>query len=499
MTERVVIRHGAYRDSVKLMLVSRELIERGGVVAAVVAMATPLNLELIRRQGFELSGPSLSPDDLVIAIRAEDKEAADAAAEVAQAAVDRVAMDGGEVAAALGSVRHAARVRPGLNLAFIGVPGRYAAIEAAMALDAGLHVFCFSDGVSLHDEVALKERAIAEGLMMMGPDCGTALIGGVALGFANRVERGPVGVVGASGTGIQELTCLLDIAGVGISHAIGVGARDLGEVVAGSMTTKALTLLDSDPLTELIVVVTKPPAPRALDAVRACAERIEKPVVFAVPGADASPDGSEISIDAAAMRVAARFGAEIPSLEIDLRGVRADGCVRGLFCGGTLAAEAMAVLAAGIGMVRSNVPLRSEWLLGDVNQSQGHTIVDFGDDVLTQGRAHPVIDPSLRLERLRAELEDPATAIILLDVILGYGAHTDPAAELAPVIAEGLAARSDIAIGVSVCGTQRDPQGLDTQVAALGASGALITRSAAALGRAALAALTAGEVASEHV
>jgi FdrA protein len=496
MTDRVLIRPGTYRDSVKLMRVSQQAAERDGVVAAVVAMATPLNLELLQRQGFDLPAEDRRPDDLVVAIRAADDATASAAVAAVEAEVDEIQGLASADPFAARSARHAVRLNPDLSLAFVSVPGRSAAIEVAVALDGGLDVFCFSDGVSLAAEVALKKRALERGLLLMGPDCGTALLDGVALGFANAVQRGPVGVVGASGTGIQELTCLLDAGGIGVSHAIGVGGRDMSEVVGGAMTKHALTLLDDDPATELVVVVTKPPGDGALKAVRARAAALTKPVMFALPGAEAGDGGNaESSIEGAATRVAARLGSELSAFDLEV-GSPAEGAdVRGLFCGGTLALEAMAAMTRGLGAVRSNVPLRPEWALEDVSRSHGHTVIDFGADALTEGRAHPVIDPSLRLERLRRELDDPQVGVVLLDVILGYGAHPDPAADLASPIATALDARDDLRVMVSLCGAEGDPQGLAGQTAALRGAGAYVTRSAAALGRAAVAAVAPSQVA----
>jgi FdrA protein len=456
VTERVIVRRGAYYDSVTLMLVSRAAAGEDGAEEVAVGMATPLNLELLAGQGFAVD-EGIGPNDLVIAVRARDEAAADAAV----AAVDReLAAKGAAPPAAAErpaarSLASAARRDPELSVAFLSIPGEHVAAEAAAALEAGLHVFCFSDGVSLDVEAALKRRAIERGLLFMGADCGTAVIDGVALGFANAVERGPVGIVGASGTGIQEVTCLLDAAGIGISHAIGVGGRDLSAEVGGVMMRRGLELLAGDDGTEAIVAISKPPAPDVAAALEAAAAAAGKPVVLAFLGDDG---GSSGSLEAAAARAASLAGAALPRFEAELRRPPAPGDVRGLYSGGTLCAEAAAIVGRG-------------------------EFVDFGADEYTRGRAHPMIDPSLRIEALTAAARAPGVAVVLLDVVLGYGAHADPAAELAPVIADALAARADLHVIVALCGAAGDPQGLDRQRERLEGAGAVVTRSNAQAAR----------------
>ena len=494
MTERVVVRRGAYHDSVTLMQVSRQAEQLPGVVAAAAVSATPVNLDLLARQGFDLDAGGLGPGDLVVAVRADDQAAAERAVEQVERLLAAPA-GGGEVggpaaaAAPPRSLRAAAARDPDLNLAFLSVPGRHLAYEAAQALQAGLHVFCFSDGLTLPEEAACKRQAVQRGLLFLGPDCGTAILDGVGYGFANAVEPGPVGVVGASGTGIQEVTCLLDAAGVGISQAVGVGGRDLSATVGGTMTVRALELLAADERTETLVVVSKPPDPRVAATVAEAAARTGKPAVLALLGLrepPALPAGVVFaaSLEDAAAWAAARHGAT-PAAETLMAPAPRPGAIRGLFCGGTLCTEAMLVVAAAAGRVASNVPLRPEWRLADPWSSDGHTFVDCGDDRFTEGRAHPMIDPALRDERLAREAADPATGVVVLDVVLGRGAHPDPAAGLAPLVER---ARGRVGVVVALCGARGDPQGLERQAAALRQAGAVVVRGAAAAARLAVAA-----------
>jgi FdrA protein len=453
MTERVIVRRGAYHDSVTLMLVSRTAAAADGAEDVAVGMATPLNLELLADQGFSVA--DAGPNDLVIALRARDEEAADTVVAAVERELAAKPASGGGAAerAAARSPAAAARRDPELSVAFLSIPGRHAVYEAATALEAGLDVFCFSDGVTLGDEAALKRRALERGLLFMGADCGTAILDGVALGFANAVERGPVGIVGASGTGTQEVCCLLDAAGVGVSHAIGVGGRDMSAEVGGLMMRRGLELLADDGDTEVIVAISKPPDPEVAAAIENAARAAGKPVVFAFGAHESSgPPAvrSATTLEAAAAQAAQRGGAAPPGSDERLRRPPAGGLVRGLYTGGTLCTEAERIVGPG------------------------HEFTDFGADEYTQGRAHPMIDPSLRVERLAREARDPDVTVLLLDVVLGYGAHPDPAGALAPAIAE---ARDDQHVIVALCGARGDPQGLDRQREALHDAGAVVTRS----------------------
>jgi FdrA protein len=488
------------------MQVSRQAEELPGVEAAAAVAATPVNLELLARQGFAVDPAGLGPSDLVLCVRAADDAAADQAMEQVDtllAGAGRVGAGGGSgagpdggPAAAPRSLRAATRRDPDLNLAVLSVPGRHLHYEIAEALQAGLHVFCFSDGLDPATEAACKKVAAERGLLLMGPDCGTAILDGVGLGFANAVRRGPVGVVGASGTGIQEVTCLLDAAGIGISHAIGVGGRDLSPEVGGIMTLRGLDLLAADDATERLVVISKPPDPQVARRVADAAATTGKPVILAFPGMTDPPPLPPGVGFAGSLEAAAAWATGIPGvgsttephLPADPPAVT-PGAIRGLFSGGTLCYEAMAVVAGVVGRVASNIALRPEWRLADPNRSEGHTFVDFGDDAMTEGRAHPMIDPGLRNERFRREAADPETGVVLLDVVLGYGAHPDPAGELAPLVERALADRpGGLSVVVSLCGAAGDPQGLDGQAATLREAGALVTRSSAQAARLALAA-----------
>ncbi|MGY1709037.1 FdrA family protein [Geodermatophilus sp. SYSU D00758] len=482
----VTLRSGVYADSVKLMQVSRDIGAREGVSAVLVAMATPLNLELAGNMGLAPDGDA-SPDQLLIAVEAVDEDVlagAVAAVDAALAARERAGTSADAIPARTTGAGLDALAGGPAALAIVSVPGQYAALEAADAIAAGRSVLVFSDGVPVEQEVALKHAAHHAGVLVMGPDCGTAIVSGVALGFANVVRRGPVGLVAASGTGAQQVSCLLDMAGVGVSHVLGVGGRDLSEAVGGLATLDALAALDADPATERVLLVSKPPAPSVAAAVEEAAGRLSVPVRSAA----LSPQSPDLT--AAVEALLGDLGVAVPawpSRPGDGTQAAPGAVLKGLYSGGTLADEAMLVAAPVLGDIRSNTPLRPELDLGTDLSAPGHTVVDFGDDALTVGRAHPMIDPTLRLEALAGVAAREEPAVVLLDVVLGYGADADPAAALVPALraARETSARP-LPVVVALVGTEADPQGWTRQADALAAAGAAVFASNAAATRHAL-------------
>ena len=490
-----------YRDSVSLMELSAALGRLPGVQQASAVMATPGTLEFLRQAGLLNGEIPPRPNDLLVAVRGRSNAALEAALAAALAALDKPApasAAGGPAQAPLRSLQMALAQAPQSNLALISVPGDYAAAEAMKALRLGLNVMLFSDNVSLADEVALKRYAAANDLLVMGPDCGTAIIDGLPLGFANAVRRGAIGVVGASGTGTQQVTSLVHRLGAGVSQAIGTGGHDLHRDVGGITMLQGLARLARDPDTKVVVLVSKPPAPQVAAEVLKAARRARKPVVVNFIGAPLAAGAANLFPaatleDAAIAAVALARGRKPPAGSASREKVPAmrfkasQRYVRGLYSGGTFCYEACAIL----GDAWSNAPINERLRLENVWKSQGNTLIDLGDDVFTRGRPHPMIDHRLRNERLLAEAADPQVAVILFDVVLGYGAHPDPAAEMVPVIrkAQDAARRKGRAIAFigSVCGTDEDPQGLAGQEAALRGAGVLLAGSNARAARLAAA------------
>jgi FdrA protein len=490
----VEVRAGAYADSVTLLQVSQATAAAPGVEAAMVAMATPLNLDLLAGMGFE--PPAAGPNDMVVAVRIGpdgDLDAALASVDATLAAARRTpAPDAAGAAGAAPPRTTGSALRDAdATLALVSVPGPHAFVEAMDALAADRDVMVFSDNVPLEQEIRLKSEAARRDRLVMGPDCGTAVVGGLGLGFANAVRPGQVGVVAASGTGCQQLLCLLDAVGVGITAALGVGGRDLSEPVGGASTRQALRRLDADPSTELIAVVSKPPAPAVATELAAFAAELSTPVEFLLLG-PGEPD-----LTAGAERVLAALDRPTPTWPVwgeraaSSRGGRSrGGRLRGLYGGGTLCDEAMLIATEALGPVRSNIPLAPELALDRSLTAAAHLMIDFGDDTLTAGRPHPMIDSTLRLEHLAAQSADPDTGVVLLDVVLGHGAHPDPAAELAPAIRS--AVDRGVPVVVALVGTAADPQGLDGQAAALADAGAEVFASNAEAARRAVTLVSEG-------
>jgi FdrA protein len=470
----VTVHRGRYHDSVALMRASSAASDLPDVDHALAAMATPLNRGLLADLGIDVDAESggvpPGPDDLVVAVRAVDAAAVAAAVAVVEATLAAPPRASGPSdAEPPRTIEAAARRLPAgaAGVALVSVPGPSAFVEAMAALGSGLHVMVFSDGVPVDQEVALKAEAARRGLLVMGPDCGTAIVGGVGLGFANVVRPGGVGLVAASGTGAQQVCALLDAGGIGVRHVLGVGGRDLSSAVAGASTLPALAALDADPEVSVIVVVSKAPAPAVAEQIGRAAAACSTPTVLAFVGP------GHPSITESVIRVASIAGQ--PWVEPDWRHGRAPGrrgVLVGLFSGGTNCLEALGVLEPVLGPIGSNIHPDHARRIPALGGATGHRLVDLGDDELTSGRPHPMIDQRVLLDRLAAESQADDVGAVHLDVVLGHGAHADPAAALAPVIAA-----SAVPVVVSLVGTSGDPQGLDRQATALNHAGAWVMRS----------------------
>jgi FdrA protein len=439
------VERGRYLDSVALMRLSRRLGALPGIEAAALMIGTPSNKVLLRDAGLlAAEGEQAGPNDLVIALRAADERAGSAAlAAPWQLFGETEESRSGELPRAR-TLRGALELMPHANLALISVPGDYAASEARRALGAGLNAPVFSSGVPLEEERALKRLAAEKGLLLMGPDCGTALLAGTPLAFANAVPRGEIGIVSASGTGLQEVSCLIARLGAGVSHGIGVGGRDLDEGVGALGTLAAIDALDRDARTKVIVLVSKPPAPRVADTVLERLARSPKRSVVCFLGMD-KPGLARTLHEAAEIATGTCLQGEEPLKQ------KTKGRVEGLYCGGTLCSEA-------------EIIFRRRGLAG-------HCFVDLGGDEFTRGRPHPMIDPELRNGYVARALADPAVGVLLLDAVLGYGSHPDPAGVL---LQQDLSSKAVIA---SVVGTDGDPQVRSCQVERLRAAGVAVAPS----------------------
>ncbi len=508
MILKSVIKQGEYFDSVSLMIVARDLTEMEGVLDAAVVMGTQENKSILETSGMLLPElDAVGDTDLLVGIKAEDERVLETALQRIDSLLEELRHKTGETSDFLPkSLEGALKVIPDANVALISVAGKYAAAEAMKALEKGLHVMIFSDNVPIEKEIELKKFAQEKGLLMMGPDCGTAIINGAPLAFANAVNRGDIGIVAASGPGLQEVCCVISNEGAGISQAIGTGGRDVKQEVGGMMFLEALKALKEDEQTNVIVLVSKPPHEDVLKKIADELKGIEKPVVANFVGAnpDIIKDAGAIPVvtleEAGLIAVALSTGKDVNLVKeyleertAELKANAAEEAekrqeeqkyISGLFSGGTLCDEAQLILKDIVGNVYSNTPIDPEFKLEDSLKDRDHTILDLGDDEFTVGRPHPMIDFFLRNQRIIEEAKDPAVAVILFDVVLGYGSNMYPAEELVPVIKEvkSIAERADrhISVVCLITGTDKDPQDKQKVTRALQNAGAIVMPSNAA-------------------
>lgn len=486
-----VIKENAYFDSVSLMVFSSKLNTIEGVIEAAVMMGTDHNIDLMSNSGILSAdvATKLTSNDLVIGINAETQEAIDEALKALDEQFENKSKKSKSTGISVKTVNAAVNAKPNSNFAVISVPGRFAKREVMSSLKNGLHVLLFSDNVSLEEENQLKDYAAENDLLMMGPDCGTAIINGIALGFANVVKKGNIGLVAASGTGLQEVSVLVDVFGGGISQALGTGGRDVKDSVGGKMMLRALDALNADDKTDVIGIISKPPSPTVMKKILEQVEKYNKPVVACFLGGDKGVLENSTIYDAYTLENAAQYLVDlaqdkepkgIASLSKEqvqpLSSNNTGTYIRGLYTGGTLAYETMLILNDSIEDVYSNIAMKKELVLDNPDESIKNTVVDMGEDYFTDGMAHPMIDPRLRNERIQKEVADPETAVVLLDCVLGYGSHEDPAGEIVSAIAQAneLLNNREVAYVASVTGTEKDPQVRSNQIKKLESVGVIV-------------------------
>ena len=485
------VRRSTYLDSIVLMRMSRQIAALPGVEEAGLVIGTPANKDILREA--RILGPdgdNAEPGDLILALRAKDNATGEAALAEAKRLIDQPGVSGPPSSVgAPRTLRTAVSDMGDANLALISVPGHFATDEARKALQLGLNVMIFSDNVGIEDEAALKREARELGLLVMGPDCGTAIIGGLPIAFANVVPRGDIGIIGASGTGIQEVSCLIARAGGGISHAIGTGGRDLNAQVGAITTLMAIDALDADAATRHIVLISKPPADAVAKLVLERVAQSRKPFTVCFLGArDLALPANARSASTLEAAAELAIGTAVTTGQARLPLVRSGRgkFVRGLFAGGTLCTEAQIVFGQAGLEVTSNVPAPGASSM--TGAKGGHLMTDLGADEFTRGRPHPMLEPAVRDDLLADALADPEVGVILLDVVLGYGAHQDPAGHLADV----LAGRNwGPLILASVTGTDSDPQPRAAQVRKLTEAGVIVADSNADAARMAIMAIGA--------
>ncbi|EGQ0309652.1 acyl-CoA synthetase FdrA [Staphylococcus pseudintermedius] len=479
-----IIKENTYQDSIVLMLLSNKLNSIDGVKKVSVMMGTPANKDIFRVSGLgsdELD--QANPNDIVVVIDTEDEAKVTEVDEMVEATLKgENSVDATSNEQEAHNWKRAMELANNPNMALISIPGQYAAMEAENALNEGLHVFMFSDNVPKADELRLKEMAHEKGLLVMGPDCGTGIIHSVPLAFTNIVKEGNIGLVGASGTGIQEVTTIIDRERTGVTNAIGTGGRDLSTEIGAITMLDSIKALNQDPQVKVITVISKPPAKEVKDRVLNVLRNIEKPVVTLFLGD--KPTYHEPGIyHAYTLEEAARVSVQLsngevpnfkPSIltDIDVNFAEGQIGIKGFYSGGTLAYEA----AMLINHTLKNT--KSEKQEGYMLKTEAHAVIDLGDDIYTQGKPHPMIDPEKRIEMLEASIEDETTAVILLDDVIGNGSHDDMATELAPTISKAIQHAKDrgrnIVVLATVVGTEQDHQGYQQQIDILKRAGAVI-------------------------
>lgn len=440
MSVFVKLEKGRYLDSLETLFATSVLVDQAGVANGYVGVGSKAFKEEAAAAG--LTAPALeeaTANDFVIVAECTDAAAFEAAVAAVYAGFE--AQSSAEVEESYISTKAAVKKHPEANLCSIAVPGEYALSEVKKALNAGLHCVVFSNNVPLEDEHEMKLLAREKGLLCMGPDCGVANINGAALVLSSINNRGPFGICGASGTGIQHVAAIMHEAGSGVSQTIGTGGNDLKDKVGGIMMLMGIDALEVDPETKYIALISRKPGETVFPKILERVSRCKKPVVALFMGAEREPVEAAgaiyaSSLDDCALKCLQLIGVEYPlATEAELAEIAArevkklapeQKYVRGAFSGGTYMDEATHAMISRVGRINSNCPIQPEWQLADSYTSVENTIIDYGEEEFTLGRPHPAIDPGVRQPAILREAADPEVAVILLDFILTPPGHMDP-------------------------------------------------------------------------
>ena len=501
MSVYVKIEKNRYIDSLETLFATTVLNDQPGIEMGYIGMCNSTFRDVITDIGLMTDEiAACSENDYVIVAEAESQEAFDLA--VAEVDKSMETKDSGQETAEYDTTDAALAAHPEVNLVQIAVPGDCALEEAKKALNAGKHICVFSNNVPFEDEREMKELAREKGLLCMGPDCGVANINGSALVLSSINNRGPFGIVGASGTGIQHVAAILHEAGSGVTQTIGVGGNDLKDPIGGISMLMGLDALEHDPETKYIIVISRKPGEKTLPVICDKLKSLSKPCVVLFMGCEreiVEATGSvwAENLDDCGIKALQLIGVDYSlGTEEELDAIAREAVegmapeqkyVRGGYSGGTYMDEAMHAMYGEIGDVWSNCPLNPDYQLKDSYQSVENTVIDYGEEEFTLGRPHPAIDPSIRKPAVLREASDPKVAVICLDFILTPPGHPDPAGYLVEDIkkAQEMAAErgGKLVFIASVLGTTADFQNIRVQEQELRDAGVIVCTSNARAAR----------------
>jgi len=470
-----------FRDSVQMMQFSQQLKDEQGVIDAAIVMGTDLNKNTLKKMGLLTEdGISATENDTLITINCQDENSLNNAVQKAEqlltSDITKSKNEFNDLSSALDAFDNA-------NMASLSIPGQFVKEMATELIRKQLHLFVFSDHVPLEDEILLKNLALENNVLFMGPEAGTSILNGTVFGFGNRIRSGSVGIIGASGTGIQESSTMIDLFGEGISHAIGVGGRDLRNDIGGMMTMKTMEVFEDDPNTKAVLLVSKPVGDDVRNKIINKINNFSKKnyVLCLIGDNENREDSAKIkfskSIQISVLKILKYVNDDAykkikdvvrkqvddsiklaKSLSSDLNNDQR--FVRGFFAGGTLCYESKIILEQMIGKVYSNLSSDDEYSIKGNAASKENTLIDFGEEEFTSARPHPIIDPLLRKNRILEDADDPNVGVIIIDIICGINAAKNTMAFHAETIKKAIENAKEkgrrLSVFAYICGTEKD-------------------------------------------
>ena len=476
-----IIKKNFFRDSVQMMQFSQQLKDEQGVIDAAIVMSTVLNKNTLKNMNLLTEdGISATENDTLISINCQDENSLSNAIQKAEQLLTSISAKAKNEFTSLAS---ALDTFSDANIASLSIPGQFVKEMATELINKQLNLFVFSDHVPLEDEIYLKNLALENNVLFMGPEAGTSILNGTVFGFGNRVRKGSIGIIGASGTGIQESSTMIDLFGEGISHGIGVGGRDLRNDIGGMMTMKAMEIFENDPNTKAVLLVSKPVDNYIRNKIINKINNFSKKnyVLCLIGDNENSVDTAKIkfskSIQMSVLKILKLLDDNVykktkdvvrnqindsiklsESLSKDLN--EGQKFIRGFFAGGTLCYESKIILEQMIGKIYSNLSSDDEYSIKGNVSSKENTLIDFGEEEFTSARPHPIIDPLLRRNRILEDANDPNVGVIIIDIICGINAAKNTMAFHAETIKKAIEIAREqgrkLSVFTYICGTEND-------------------------------------------